>query len=49
MYSLHGVSEKTVKNGFPQLCQMFTKYDNFGQSDGQDNEIMQCALIFQRT
>jgi len=25
---------------------MFTKFYNFWHEDGQDNEIMQCALIF---
>jgi len=42
------VSEKKKQSTlfFPQLCQMFTKFDNFWQDDGQDNVIMQRALIF---
>ena len=38
--------KKTVKIVFPQVCQMFTKFDNFWHEDGQDNEIMQGALGF---
>jgi len=41
--------KKTVKIVFPQLCQMFTKFDNFWQKDGKDGEIIQSALIFYLT
>jgi len=41
--------KKTVKIVFPQFCQMFTKFDNFWHEDGQDDEIMQRALIFYLT
>jgi len=41
--------KKTVKIVFPQLCQMFTKFDNFWHEDGQDDEIMQRAFIFHLT
>jgi len=35
-----------IKIVFPQLYQMFTKFDSFWHEDGQDDEIMQRALIF---
>jgi len=39
--------KKTVKIVFfPQLCQMFTKSGKFWHEYGQDDIIMQRALIF---
>jgi len=34
---------------FSQLCQMFTKFDNFWHKNDQDDEIIQRALTFHLT
>jgi len=51
LYAIYTVSQKKkhLKLFFSQLCHKFTKFDSFWHEDGQDDKIMQWALIFHLT
>ena len=47
--TLHRVSKNCAKLFLSELRQISTNFDNFGQRDGKEAEIMRGALIFHLT
>jgi len=46
---IHRISKNCAKLFLPELCQIFTNFDNFWQKDGEEAKIMQGAIIFHLT